>query len=83
MSVLVTCMSISTVYFISNPRIRTIMQCSPEVNEMQHGRGEVQQITHNFKIVNLLLLRQLPGHPVVSQWLGIFKEGNKEYNQMV
>ena len=39
----------------------TIMQCSAEVNEIQHSRGEMQLITqwyhtiNVFKIVNLLL----------------------------
>ena len=41
---------IPTSYFVSNSRIRTIMQCSAEANEMQHSRGEVQQITDKGSI---------------------------------
>ena len=43
-------------YFVSNSRIRTIMQCSEAVNEIQHNRGEVQQITHKGSI-QLTILR--------------------------
>ena len=57
---------IPTSYFVSNSRIRTIMQCSAAVNEIQHSRGEVQQIAHkgsiqinDFKIVNLSLFSYL------------------------
>ena len=43
-------------YFVSNSRIRTIMQCNAEVNETQHSCGEVQQITHKG-IMQLTILR--------------------------
>ena len=53
---------IPTSYFVSNSRIRTIMQCSAVVDEIPHSHGEVQQkkIAHkgsiqinDFKIINL------------------------------
>ena len=56
---------IPTSYFVSNSRIRTIMQCSAAVNEIQHSRGEVQQIAHkgSIQINDLnckLIIVQLP-----------------------
>ena len=44
-------------YFLSNSRIRTNMQCSAAVNEIQHSRGgEVEQIAHKGSI-QLTILR--------------------------
>ena len=43
-------------YFISKSCIRTIMQGSAQVIEIQHSRGEVQQITHKG-IIQLPILR--------------------------
>ena len=53
---LFTYIRIPASYFVSKFHIRTIMKCSAEVNETQHGCGEVKQITHKGSI-QLTILR--------------------------